>query len=39
MPAPICSDGSSGPSDWPLPIASAEVMNLPTTVRKEIYPS
>ncbi len=32
-PAPICSDGSSGPSDWPLPMASAEVKNLPITVR------
>ena len=35
-PAPTCSDGSSGHSDWPLPIASAEVMNLPTTVRIEM---
>ena len=32
MPAPICNDGSSGPSDCPLPIASALVMNLPMTV-------
>ena len=31
-PAPICSAGSSGPSDCPLPIASALVMNLPMTV-------
>ena len=38
-PAPIWSDGSSGPSDCPLPIARAQVMNLPTTVLKGMYPS
>ena len=32
-PAPICSEGSSGPSEKPLPMASAESRNLPTTVR------
>ncbi len=31
--APICSEGSSGPSDCPEPMASAEVMNLPSAVR------
>lgn len=30
--APICSEGSSGPSECPDPIARAEVMNLPTAV-------
>jgi hypothetical protein len=38
-PAPICSEGSSGPSDWPLPIASADAMNLPITVLNEMNPS
>jgi len=37
-PAPICRDGSSGPSEWPLPMASADSRNLPMTVRKEMYP-
>src|SRR6185437_1692882 len=37
-PAPICNEGSSGPSDCPLPIASADRKNFPTTVRTEIYP-
>src|SRR5665213_3742099 len=37
-PAPICNEGSSGPSEWPPPIARAESRNLPHTVRKEIYP-
>ena len=37
-PAPICSEGSSGPSEWPLPIASAETRNLPITVLLEMYP-
>ena len=35
-PAPICSDGSSGPSENPPPMARAEVMNFPMTVLKEI---
>jgi hypothetical protein len=35
-PAPICSDGSSGPSECPLPIASADSKNFPITVRDEI---
>ena len=39
IPAPICRDGSSGPSDWPLPIASEQVRNFPMTVRKGTYPS
>ena len=34
IPAPICSDGSSGPSDCPLPIASPHAMNFPMTVLK-----
>src|SRR5215469_1611211 len=29
MQAPICNDGSSGPSENPEPMASAAVMNLP----------
>src|SRR5580704_5919217 len=37
-PAPICSEGSSGPSEWPLPMARADNRNLPMTVRKEMYP-
>src|ERR1700704_3025637 len=37
-PAPIWRDGSSGPSEWPLPMASADNRNLPMTVRKEMYP-
>ena len=37
-PAPTCSDGSSGPSECPDPIASAAVMNLPIAVRIGIYP-
>ena len=32
-PAPICSDGSSGPSECPPPIASAQVTNFAMTVR------
>ena len=32
IPAPICSEGSSGPKDWPLPIAMAHVTNFPITV-------
>ena len=39
IPAPICSEGSSGPSDWPLPMASAHIRNFPITVSKGIYPS
>src|ERR1700722_4581098 len=35
-PAPICSEGSSGPSENPPPIESAEVMNFPITVLNEI---
>src|ERR1700749_4543121 len=35
-PAPICSDGSSGPSENPPPIERADVINLPITVRNEI---
>ena len=31
--APICSDGSSGPSDWPEPMAMAAVINFPMAVR------
>jgi hypothetical protein len=34
MPAPICKEGSSGPSDWPDPMAKAEVMNFPMAVLK-----
>ena len=34
MPAPICSEGSSGPSDCPVPMASAQVTNFPMTVLK-----
>src|SRR6202453_1758845 len=37
-PAPICREGSSGPSENPPPMERAEVMNFPMTVRKEIYP-
>src|SRR6185312_16139549 len=37
-PAPICNDGSSGPSEWPVPMAMEEMMNLPMTVLKEMYP-
>jgi hypothetical protein len=33
IPAPICSAGSSGPSEWPAPMARAEQMNFPMTVR------
>jgi hypothetical protein len=36
--APICRDGSSGPSECPEPMASAEQMNLPTAVRNGMYP-
>jgi hypothetical protein len=36
--APICKDGSSGPSEWPDPMASDAVMNLPIAVRKGMYP-
>src|SRR5271154_317519 len=35
-PAPICSEGSSGPSEKPPPLESADVMNFPITVLKEI---
>ena len=35
-PAPICSAGSSGPSDCPLPMASALRTNFPTTVCDEM---
>jgi hypothetical protein len=28
-PAPICKEGSSGPKDWPEPMARAAVMTLP----------
>jgi hypothetical protein len=35
-PAPIWSDGSSGPSEWPDPMAMAEVRNFPMTVLKEM---
>src|SRR6267143_5473799 len=38
IPAPICSDGSSGPKDWPLPIASAQVRNFPTSDLNGTYP-
>ncbi len=34
IPAPICSEGSSGPRDCPLPMASAQVTNFPMTVLK-----
>jgi hypothetical protein len=37
-PAPICSDGSSGPKENPPPIAIAAVMNFPMTVLKEMKP-
>ena len=36
--APICSDGSSGPSECPDPIASAAVMNFPIAVRNGMCP-
>jgi hypothetical protein len=39
IPAPMCSEGSSGPSDCPLPIASVLATNLPATVRNAMYPS
>jgi len=35
IPAPISSDGSSGPSDCPLPIASAHAINFPITLVNE----
>ena len=30
--APICNDGSSGPSEWPAPMDNAAVMNFPIAV-------
>ena len=36
--APICSEGSSGPSECPEPIAIEEQINLPTAVRNGMYP-
>jgi len=36
--APICNDGSSGPSEWPDPMASEAVMNFPIAVRNGMYP-
>ena len=39
MPAPICNAGSSGPSENPPPMASAQVTNFPITVRNGTYPS
>jgi hypothetical protein len=37
-PAPICSEGSSGPSEWPPPMAMAAVRNFPIIVLNEIKP-
>src|SRR5579875_2622129 len=38
-PAPICSDGSSGPRELPLPIEMPHARNLPRIVLEETYPS
>ncbi len=38
MLAPIWREGSSGPRDWPEPMASAAQMNFPTAVRKGMKP-
>src|ERR1700683_2010478 len=38
-PAPIWSEGSSARSEWPAPMATAGVTNLPMTVRMEMKPS
>ncbi len=32
MPAPICSAGSSGPNELPVPMEMAHAMNFPMTV-------
>src|SRR6185312_2620994 len=38
MPAPICRDGSSGPSELPIPMDMAQDKNFPTIVLDGTYP-